>query len=68
MFWTVICLIVDVAIIGRAKQSWYSEKTVRGYEGAKFFQAGYLFFCNRACMWKGGNSVMSVGSSGGNPD
>jgi hypothetical protein len=23
MFWTVICLIVDVAIIGRAKQSWY---------------------------------------------
>ncbi len=33
MFWTVICLIVDVVIIDRPKQSGYSEKAVMGYEG-----------------------------------
>ncbi len=35
-FLTVICLIVDVVIIGRSKQSGYSKKAVMGYEGTSF--------------------------------
>jgi hypothetical protein len=44
MFWTVICLIVDVAIIGRAKQSRYGGKTVMGYEGSSFSSWSIYFF------------------------
>jgi hypothetical protein len=36
MFLTVICLIVDVVIIDRPKQSGYSKKAVMGYEGTSF--------------------------------
>jgi hypothetical protein len=40
-FLTVICLIVDVVIIGWSKQSGYSKKAVMGYKGTSFFQTGY---------------------------
>jgi hypothetical protein len=42
-FKRLIVLIVEVAIIDRAKQSGYSEKSVMGYEGISFFRQLFIF-------------------------
>ncbi len=47
MFWKVICLIVDVVIIDRPKESGYSEKAVLGYEGTSLSRRLFIF-CNRS--------------------